>query len=234
VEFQDQPFFIHYSFVMQKDGARREFEISLDHHMLLSEAPLDKDLPAWTRLEFHQCPSCHLDPRESPFCPTAARLQKLVAEFSATYSCDTALVQVRTPEREIRKETSVSSGLSSLLGVYMVTSGCPVLGKLRPMVRFHLPFATIEETLFRSVATYLVGQYLRQQRGLAPDWRLDGLMQTYREVERVNRAFAQRLQAAVAADANLNALIRLDLFARSFPESVADKLEQFWHLFERT
>ena len=33
---------------------------------------------------------------------------------------------------------------------------------LKPMVRFHLPFATVEETVFRSVSTYLLSQYLAE------------------------------------------------------------------------
>ena len=53
----------------------------------------------------------------------------------------------------------------SLIGIYMVTSGCPIMDKLRPMARFHLPFASTEETIYRAISTYLLGQYFLEQKG---------------------------------------------------------------------
>ena len=60
----------------------------------------------------------------------------------------------------------VQMGVSSLLGVIMTTSGCPIMAQLKPMVRFHLPFASLEETIFRMVSMHLVAQYLRHQDGV--------------------------------------------------------------------
>ena len=114
----------------------------------------------------------------------------------------------------------------------MVTSGCPVLAPLRPMVRFHLPFATRLETIFRAVSSYLVGQYLRARKGERADWELSGLAHTYKLVGKVNRAFALRLRAAVDKDANLNALVQLDVFAKALPESIDEELEDMRFLFE--
>tara|TARA_B100000686_G_scaffold86198_1_gene93073 strand:- start:90 stop:251 length:162 start_codon:yes stop_codon:yes gene_type:complete len=48
-----------------------------------------------------------------------------------------------TDERCYVEHTTMTEAVSSLLGIYMVTSGCPVMDKLRPMVRFHLPLATV-------------------------------------------------------------------------------------------
>jgi len=39
----------------------------------------------------------------------------------------------------------------------------------------------------------------------------------YAEIGKVNKAFSRRLRGASRADANMNALIRLDLFARAVP-----------------
>ena len=36
------------------------------------------ELPAWTRLDFHQCPNCPLTPATHPHCPMAARFAGLV------------------------------------------------------------------------------------------------------------------------------------------------------------
>src|SRR5438874_617766 len=87
-----------------------------------------------------------------------------------------------------------------------ILDGGPVLAPLRPMSRFHLPFASQEETVFRSVSTYLLGQFLRGVDGGAPDWSLAGLTAIYRDIGKVNRAFAARLRDAAPKDANVNAL----------------------------
>jgi hypothetical protein len=105
----------------------------------------------------------------------------------------------------------------------MATSGCPVLEQLKPMVRFHLPFASLEETIFRMVSMYLVAQYLRHQAGKTAEWGLDGLRKIYAQVEQVNSDFADRLVGAAQNDVNINALVNLDAFAKMVPLA-ADKL----------
>ena len=64
----------------------------------------------------------------------------------------------------------------------MATGGCPALAKLRPMARFHLPFATREETLFRSASAYLLGQYFLKERGEPHELGLEGLGALYEEI----------------------------------------------------
>ena len=49
-------------------------------------------------------------------------------------------------ERSFTLQLGARQAIISPLGIYMVTSGCPIMNKLRPMVRFHPPFATIAET----------------------------------------------------------------------------------------
>ena len=66
--------------------------------------------------------------------------------------------------------------------------------RLKPMGRFHLPFATLEETIFRMVSMHLVAQYFQKQSGRTVEWNLDGLAKVYAEVGVVNRDFAQRLR----------------------------------------
>ena len=70
-------------------------------------------------------------------------------------------VTVRTDERTFTKETMIQHGLSPLVGIIMTTGGCPIMEHLKPMVRFHLPFASLEETIFRMVSMYLMVQYYR-------------------------------------------------------------------------
>ncbi len=67
------------------------------------------------------------------------------------------------------------AGLSPLIGIVMTTSGCPVMEHRNPMERFHLPFATLEETIFGMVSMYLLVQHYRYQDGKPTDGRSTGL-----------------------------------------------------------
>jgi hypothetical protein len=220
------PYAIRYVFDLV-DGPRRELAVHLDPQTFLDLAPLPAEPPEWTALDYHKCPNCPLSATESPQCPTAGRLVDLARAFSETESVSRAQVRVETPERSFEKEAPVATGISSVLGLKMATSGCPVLGRLRPMVRFHLPFATASETVFRAVSTYLAAQYLRWQEGEAPDWSLDGLRAIYREIAVVNRAFANRLRSALVKDASVNALVRLDVFTMTVPLALDEGLADY-------
>ena len=224
-----QPYVIRYQFLFH-DGEVLDFTVVLDGETLINLTPLPARPPEWARLGYYQCGNCPLGD-EHAYCPTAAHLAELVTVFSSVVSHKRATVRVILPEREVQKETTAQLGLSSLIGVHMTTSGCPVLAKLRPMVRFHLPFATREETVFRSLATYLVEQFVRRQDGHEPDWSASGLIEAYRAIGLVNQAFARRLRHAVEKDANLNALVRLDVLGRGLPDSLADNLADLRYLF---
>ena len=214
------------------DGARPELEVRLDPATLLDLSPIPEPLPDWTRLGFHQCPNCPLDPAAHRTCPAAVRVADVIETFGALTSVDQVHVRVEGPERTTTKHTTLASGLASLLGLRLATSGCPVLAKLRPMARFHLPFANEDETLFRALATYLIGQLLRQQAGETADWSLQGLKETYAAIGTVNRAFATRMRAALSQDAGANALVKLDLFAKAIPMELSEWLKEFAPAFE--
>ena len=100
----------------------------------------------------------------------------------------------------------------------MVTSGCPTMKILRPMVRQHLPFATLEETVFRSVSSYLLAQYFQNKKGEIPDWKLQGLLQSYSEIQILNSGMAHRIRSISEKDAGTNAVVVLDVFAKDHPD----------------
>ncbi|MEI6305837.1 MAG: hypothetical protein WCP33_03350 [Deltaproteobacteria bacterium] len=102
----------------------------------------------------------------------------------------------------------------------MASSSCPALYPLRPMVRYHLPFATTKETEFRMVSMYLFAQFLRQQNSESPDWSLDGLQVIYDKVRDINNSFAKRICTANSNDAGINAITILDCFAQSIPFAI--------------
>jgi len=196
---------------------------------LIAEIP--ENLPTWTNLYFHQCPNCLLSFQTSPKCPVAVHLVKLIESFEHLQSYDIILVEIMTPERITFNETSAQKGLSSLLGLIMSTCGCPHTVFLRPMARFHLPFANAFETTFRAVSMYLVAQYFRRKQGLDADLELEGLKKIYSNIQLINVAMAERLRAISDKDAALNALVILDSFAQFVPFSIDESLDEIRHLF---
>ena len=91
---------------------------------------------------------------------------------------------------------------------------------LRPMVRFHLPFATIEETIYRSVSCYLLAQYFLLKKGKEPDWELEKLAQAYEDIQMINVGMTDRLRSISEEDANANAVVVLDVFAKALPSPI--------------
>jgi hypothetical protein len=142
------------------------------------------------------------------------------------------MVTVEAPERTYFKETTLQKGLSSIIGIYMVTSNCPVMDKLRPMVRFHLPFATPTETMFRTVSTYLTGQFVAMREGKKPDWELQKLVEMYKAVSAVNKGMSRRISNASIKDANVNAVIILHSFGDAVPYFIENGLAEIKHMFE--
>lgn len=188
--------------------------------------------PEWTRLEYEQCGNCPLRPEDSLHCPLALRLQGLVERFGDRLSYEKVRLKVVTRQRTVRAETTLQDALRSLMGVIMPMSGCPHLAPLRPMARFHLPVGSPEETTFRAVGAYLMGQYFIARQGGTPDWYLDGMPALYEEIHRVNVDFSQRLAVAAGSDAAPNSLTRLDLFTFLVPRSLEQRLEEFSPLFD--
>lgn len=107
----------------------------------------------------------------------------------------------------------------------MATSACPVINQLRALANFHLPFATPEETIFRTVGAYLVKQYLLMNDGEQPDFELKGLKRVYSDLVIVNAALVKRIRAASEKDANLNAAVHHDSFSVIFLHALEDGLK---------
>jgi hypothetical protein len=208
-----------------------EFEFPLDARRIeLDRVEID-DLPDWARLEFHQCPNCPLKPEQQSACPVAANLVSMVHAFGKLTSHDEVSVEVTTPERVISTHTTLQRGVSSLLGLVMATSPCPHTSYLKPMARFHLPFASDEETTYRATSMFLLAQYFVAKEDGEQDAGLEGLCQIYQSLQIINTALAARLRAASEKDAAVNAVVLLDLFAKNIPYSVEEALEEIEYLF---
>jgi hypothetical protein len=184
--------------------------------------------PHWVQLETQQCKPCTLKPEQHPYCPAALAVREVAEHFGNHLSIARVDVWVETPQRTYFKNTDLQSCLRSMFGLAMSLSGCPTLSRMRPMAHFHLPFATLEETIFRLVGTYLVKQYLltRSDRG-EPDWQLRGMEALYKEVETVNIAFLKRVRIASQEDANINAVQAYCSIATLVGMSTNDILEEY-------
>lgn len=213
-----------------EDGTDLKFDLFLDRESLALTLQKETDLPDWTLLARNKCSPCPLGGSHK-YCPVAAHLSGIVEKFKKFVSHDKVLVDCIVEERIYSKNTTVQMGLSSLLGIIMTTSGCPVMEPLKPMVRFHLPFASLEETIFRMVSMYLVAQYLRQQAGKTAAWSLEGLARIYEQVGQVNNDFADRLLGAAQNDVNVNALVNLDAFAKMVPLAADSMLRKITPYF---
>ena len=195
-------------------GEIKEFHVALEcPSMSLHKVPPVTPLPAWTELAHHQCPNCPLSADLHARCPIAENLVGVVEAFADVFSYDESDVEVITPSRTVSARVKNTHAAGSLIGIYMVTSGCPIMDKMRPMVLTHLPFATTEESVYRSVSMYLLAQYFRSKNGCAPDWDLKEFAAFYHGVHLVNQAMVKRLTTFVEKGAALNAVVLLNCFA---------------------
>lgn len=213
------------------DGREEAFGIELDGDTLAPTASTPAKLPEWTRLGHKQCPHCTLDPLEVFHCPLAVQLAPVVDTMSNVLSIDNVKVEVMLNERTVTREASAQEGLSSLMGIITATCGCPHTAFFRPMARFHLPFASSEETFYRAASMYMLGQYYRWQAGKSVDMEMEGIHRFYKEVAEVNKGIAGRLRSERREDGSINAIVLLDMLVQSMPMLLEETLEGLKPLF---
>jgi hypothetical protein len=214
-----------------EDGREERFELNLDRRSLQIIMDVGGQMPDWTALDVNQCENCPLDRSASPQCPAAVNMVPLVQRFDTLLSFDETNVLVITDERQVYGKTTIQRAVCSLMGLLMATSDCPLMDFFKPMARFHLPFASTAETIWRATSAYLMAQYFQNSDGAEPDIHFKGLSRIYEEVQIVNLAFAKRLRKACRQDSMINAIVLLDMFAQSMPSAIDESLEQIRYLF---
>jgi hypothetical protein len=186
--------------------------------------------PAWTALTHRQCPNCPLTSPPRAHCPAALGLARVLDHFTNVDAFLPTQTEVTTPERVMVAKVPLQKALSSLAGLIMATSGCPRTAFLRPMARFHLPFANDDETLYRATSMYLLAQYLIARQGGGADYEMNGLVDRYRELQTVNTAMAERLKEAYGKP-GAQTLVNLDLFSHNLPYDIRSELSRLRKLF---
>lgn len=225
------------AFQYQFKNSKREiakFTINIDSKSL-KYISHKNDFPSWTELKCHKCPNCPLDEARHTHCPAATAVSETIEFFRETLSTDEGTIKVSTANRDYSKNTTISDGVSAMMGLVMASSGCPILSRLKPLVRQHLPFATQEETAYRSLGLYLLSQsFLSKSGGDPPDWKLEKFTKLYEEINVINKAFCDRLRESHIEDASLNALVKLDCFAQLINFIISDgPLKDLQQLFEK-
>ncbi len=197
------------------DGFQKIFDVNIDPETLILQNPPEDNLPEWTKLKNFKCSHCPLNEAEHTYCPVATNLSKIISFFEDVPSFQQVKITVVAPERSYVKAADVQTGISSLLGLIMASSGCPVVGKLKSLVKFHLPFATIEETEFKIFSMYLLAQYFKMKKGGEPDWEMKKLNELYNDIMILNKNVAEKIAEVENKDASINAVVVLNNFADS-------------------
>ncbi|SFM24569.1 DUF6901 family protein [Marinobacter zhejiangensis] len=211
---------IGYEFKLE-NGRRIDFKV-------IDEAPEPKRaaLPKWTRLEYCQCSNCPLKSGDTPDCPAAVAMLPVVEAFQAEDAYQYVDVAVVDEHRSYAKKAPLEEALRSLLGLKMAKSGCPVLSELKSMAVHHLPFASSEEFIMRSVSDHLLQQYFEMRHGREPDWALKGLVERNKRLQLVNQALWQRIHSVCEGDSNLKALLNFFSMASSVSVSLESQLRK--------
>lgn len=211
----------------------KEFTVHLDRQTLRLINGKKDSLPSWTELKCDKCPNCPLDEKKVKHCPAATGVSDAIEFFKEMTSTEEATIRVKTAERNYSANLTATAGISALMGLIMASSGCPIIGRLKPLVRNHLPFSSNKETVYRSIGMYLLSQYFVAKAGKTPDWELKDFTKLYDEINVVNKAFCTRLREASVEDANLNALIKLDCFAQQITFTISEgNIEDLQALFK--
>jgi len=211
------------------DGSRKLLDLEFDgaDFRLANQAPTQP--PFWTELRYNQCANCPLRHDEHSHCPAAVQMAPVVEALKALVSFDSVCVTVSQCERTIYAEISAQQALSSVLGLIMATAGCPWTDRLRPMARFHLPFASETETLYRSVCMFLLARELAGEGNTEGFAALEAL---YDNLHVVNRDMSRRLGAATRSDPARNAIALLDTFTSLLPMALDSSLQELAPLFD--
>ena len=190
-----------------------------------------QEYPYWTLLETNQCACCPLKKATHSHCPAAIRMHSVLEKFKRYDSIERVQLRVETPQRNYEIDCDLQSGLNSMLGLQMASSGCPVVGQLRSMTSFHLPVSTFAETLYRVVSNYLTKQYFAYKSGESPDWDLKVLKDFFYTLEGLNQDFSDRIRTLEQKDAISNAMVMFFASSAVVAELIEDGLSEYKDFF---
>jgi len=220
-------FYINYKFCFE-NGEEKVFPLDIDSDSLSLITDFGAEHPEWTKTKNIGCEDCSTG---ETYCKLALTIDYFIKQFDKIPSYENVKVYVETENRTYFKQTSAQAAVGAIFGILMTTSGCPILGKLKPMVKYHLPFADIEETEYRVFSMYMLLQYFRHTKGLKTDFDMEELKATYEQIRKINVKIAKSIANLEKMDTSINAVVVLNNFADSVTFSLESKLDDIEKLF---
>jgi len=227
-----KPYSIVYDFFLN-DGQKKTFPVSLDPETISLTRQTSGSIPDWTKLEYEQCINCPLDPALIPYCPIALNIADIVEEFKDMLSTEECKIRCWTQERTYLKKTSITEGITSLFGIIMATSDCPILDFLKPMARFHLPFSTAEETTVRATSLFLLRLYFETGKESFPSNAISRFEDHYAQVKIINEGLFKRISTVGNEDADKNAIVMLHSLSQLLCMETSYSLSSLEYLFPK-
>lgn len=197
------------------------YEVRIDRGTLLSEVDVSAP-PDWTKINNAKCANCTL--KDETHCPVALRLVKPLDVFQSHVSYKRADVEVTTEERTYKKESDLQDALRSLFGLIMATSGCPSMKPFRFMARHHLPFSTLEETIIRTISSYMIKQLYDVPPQITKADAIAHIESLFSTMQEINQSMAKRLKGTATGDSMINAIVLLNTNSSLIPIIVEQEL----------
>jgi hypothetical protein len=213
-----------------ENNSKLEYSFKIDRNDIREEIDLN-EFP-WVYQKIHKCPNCTLSTVKNCICPAAAEIAFFFRDFRFKKSYDKVKLIVKDDEREYFIDCDLQSALNSLLGLRLATSKCPILSKLKYMAFSHLPVASFEETLKRSVGLYMIKQLFISKNGGIPDFELNELDNLYKELKIVNTYLQKRILTSKQNDASVNAINAFFSLSSLVGYSIKDKLNDIKYIFD--
>lgn len=223
----------HFEYTINfEDGKSQSFTVDVDPNTFVIKDNDDVEGPEWALLEKNQCSHCPYSTSDKKYCPVAKNLAQASEAFKDQHSYTKITVFVKTEERFYGKKTDLQTALFSLFGLIMASSNCSHLHIFKSMARFHLPFSTSEETTVRALGMYLISEYLVSLDKQDHKININGLLDKYAQIAKVNKGIIERIRSLKGGDANKNAIIVLDSFASLLPIEISSGLSEVKEIFK--
>ena len=183
----------------------------------------------WTRLENHQCRHCPLDKIRHPHCPVAINVSEVIDDWDGIQPHDEIFVECRTKDRWISGTTEAQKALSSFMGLIMATSPCPHFDFFKPMARFHLPLANYDETMFRSIGSFVLAHYFAGDLHETPV--INEMEMLYSNLETINLHISQRLRDFENQTTAIGAVVVLDMMSKKMTDFIEEGIHELQKMF---
>lgn len=215
-----------------EDGKSQTFNVDVDADSFVIQDDDQVPGPDWTLLDQNKCEHCPYNSQQKKYCPVAKNLASASEAFKELKSFLKVQVFVKSELRFYGKNTDLQTALFSLFGLIMASSNCPHLRLFKSMARYHLPFSNTEETNVRVLGMYLLSRYVKSIDDPSVKVDLSGLLEKYKEIEKVNQGIIARIRSLKGGDANKNAIVILDTFASLLPLEISSGLTEMKDIFK--